>query len=213
MYINFPLLEKSGLQNYDLVFLAAIKQTETEFLLKNLTESDYNRFKELSLVKHIKIKKKDEHPYISLRLEKKAEELLINLSFEGAVDEETEILINWLINVYKSKSGGIIKNKTEIKRRCQWFKTITNITENKLAVLLQCFIQDTYNEQDGLTVKEFMEQNPRGVLNNMLDNLFFSPTSVFDKHYTLDKSPLYNYFTDNQEYVENIWREKNLIEE
>ena len=213
MFINFSLFEKSNLLPSDLVFLAAIKNKEVEYLIKNLTESDYNRFKELSLVKHIKAKKKDEHPYISLRLEKKTEELLINLSFEGAVDEETEILVSWLINVFKSKSGGIIKNKTEIRRKCMWFKTITNITGNKLAVLLQCFIQDTYNEQDGLTVKEFMEQNPRGVLNNMLDNLFFSPTSVFDKHYTLDKSPLYNYFTDNQEYVENIWRQKNLIEE
>lgn len=213
MYINFPIFEKNNLLLSDLVFLVAIKQTQTDFLLKNLTENNYNRFKELSLVKHIKTKKKDEHPYISLRLDKKAEELLINLSFEGAVDSETEILVNWLINIYKAKSGGIIKNKTEVKRRCQWFKTITAITGNKLAVLLQCFIQDTYNEQDGLTVKEFMEQNPRGVLNNMLDNLFFSPTSVFDKHYTLDKSPLYNYFSDNQEYVEQIWRNKNLIEE
>lgn len=212
-YINIKLFEKSNLLPSDLVFLAAIKNKEVEYLIKYLTESDYNRFKTLSLVKHVKVKRKDEHLYMSLRLEKKTEELLINLSFAGAVDEETEILVNWLINVYKSKSGGIIKNKTEIKRKCMWFKTITNITGNKLAVLLQCFIQDTYSEQDGLTVKEFMEQNPRGVLNNMLDNLFFSPTSVFDKHYTLDKSPLYRYFEDNQEYVEQIWRQKNLIEQ
>lgn len=211
MYINIKLFEKSGLQPEDIFFLTGIKQINREVIDK-LTGDIFNRLEALKLLTSIKGKRGD-NPMYNVRLSKKGSELLINLSFEGAVDEETEILVNWLINVYKSKSGGIIKNKTEIRRRCQWFKTITNITGNKLAVLLQSFIQDTYNEQDGLTVKEFMEQNPRGVLNNMLDNLFFSPTSVFDKHYTLDKSPLYNYFTDNQEYVENIWRQKNLIEE
>ena len=55
-----------------------------------------------------------------------------------------------------------------------------------------------------------MEQNPRGVLSNMLDNLCFNPTSVFDKHKTLDKSPLYKYFEDNQEYIEKMWESKNL---
>ena len=79
MYINIKLFEKSNLLPSDLVFLAAIKQTQTEFLLKNLKEEDYNRFKALSLVKHLKVKKKDEHLYVSLRLEKKTEELLINL--------------------------------------------------------------------------------------------------------------------------------------
>lgn len=210
MYINIKLFEKSGLQPEDIYFLAGIKQINREVIDK-LTGDVFNRLDTLNLLTSIKGKKGD-NPMYNVRLSKKGSELLINLSFEGAVDSETDILVDWLISIYKSKSGGIIKNKTEVKRRCQWFKTITGINRNRLAILLQCFIQDTYNEQDGLTVKEFMEQNPRGVLNNMLDNLFFSPTSVFDKHYTLDKSPLYNYYTDNQEYVENIWQNKNLIE-
>lgn len=79
------------------------------------------------------------------------------------LDSETEVIADWLINIYKAKSGGIVKNKTEIKRRIQWFKTVTQIKGNKLAVLLQSFLQDTYNEQDGLTVKEFMEQKIQGV--------------------------------------------------
>ena len=210
MYINLSVLGKSGLQFSDLVFLAAINQTETDWLIENLNEDVYRRFSAFSLITHIKQKSKKEHLYVSLRLSDSGKSLLVNLSYEGAVDSETEVIADWLINIYKAKSGGIVKNKTEIKRRIHWFKTVTQIKGNKLAVLLQSFLQDTYNEQDGLTVKEFMEQNSRGVLSNMLDNVCFNPTSVFDKHKTLDKSPLWQYYEENIEYINKVWESKGL---
>jgi hypothetical protein len=210
MYINFTVLHKYRLTALDLVFLVAIKQCKLTYLEENLTDSDYKRLDTLSLLKHIKAKHKDESLLVSLRLSNIGVKILADLSYEGAVDEETEILANWLINIYKEKNGGIVKNKTEIKRRIQWFKTITQIKDNRLAVLLQCFIQDTYNDQDGLSVKEFMEQNSRGVLSNMLDNVCWNPASLYDRHRTLDKSPLWQYYEDNLEYVNQIWKSKNL---
>lgn len=208
MYINLSVLGKSGLEYSDLVFLAAINQTNKEVIDK-LTGDTFNRLEGLSLLTSIKGKKGD-NPTYNIRLSEKGKKLMADLSFEGAVDDETEIIADWLVNIYKSKSGGIVKNKTETKRRIQWFKTVTQIKGNKLAVLLQCFLQDTYNEQDGLTVKEFMERNPRGVLSNMLDNVCFNPTSVFDRHKTLDKSPLWQYYEDNMEYINKVWESKNL---
>ena len=208
MYINLSVLGKSGLEYSDLVFLAAINQTDKEVIDK-LTGGTFNRLEGLSLLTSIKGKKGD-NPAYNIRLSEKGKKLMTDLSFEGAVDEETEIIADWLINIYKSKSGGIVKNKTETKRRIQWFKTVTQIKGNKLAVLLQCFLQDTYNEQDGLTVKEFMERNPRGVLSNMLDNVCWQPTSLYDKHKTLDKSPLWQYYEDNMEYINKVWESKNL---
>ena len=210
MYLNISVFTKSNLQFSDLVFLAAINQTETDWLIENLNEDVYRRLSAFSLIKHIKQKSKKEHLYTSLRLSEQGKSLLVNLSYEGAVDSETEVIADWLINIYKAKSGGIVKNKTEIKRRIQWFKTATQIKGNKLAVLLQSFLQDTYNEQDGLTVKEFMEQNSRGVLSNMLDNVCFNPTSVFDRHKTLDKSPLWQYYEENIEYINKVWESKGL---
>lgn len=210
MYINLSVLGKVNILFEDIVFLAAINQKETDFLINHLTDTTFKRFEALSLLTNVKSKRKDEHPYNSLRISDIGKKLLVNLSYEGAVDSETSILADWLINIYKSKNGGIVKNKTEIKRRIQWFKTVTQIQGTKLAVLLQCFIQDTYNEQDGLSVKEFMEQNPRGVLSNMLDNVCWNPTSLYDKHKTLDKSPLYTYYEDNLEYVNQVWKSKNL---
>ena len=210
MYLNISVFTKSNLQFSDLVFLAAINQTETDWLIENLNEDVYNRFNELSLIKHIKQKSNKEHLYTSLRISEVGAKFLADISYEGAVDSETEVIADWLINIYKAKSGGIVKNKTETKRRIQWCKTVTQIKGNKLAVLLQCFLQDTYNEQDGLTVKEFMEQNSRGVLSNMLDNVCFNPTSVFDKHKTLDKSPLWQYYEENIEYINKVWESKGL---
>ena len=210
MYLNISVFTKSNLQFSDLVFLAAINQTETDWLIENLNEDVYRRFSAFSLIKHIKQKSKKEHLYTSLRISEVGAKFLADISYEGAVDSETEVIADWLINIYKAKSGGIVKNKTEIKRRIQWFKTVTQIKGNKLAVLLQSFLQDTYNEQDGLTVKEFMEQNSRGVLSNMLDNVCFNPTSVFDKHKTLDKSPLWQYYEENIEYINKVWESKGL---
>ena len=210
MYLNISVFTKSNLQFSDLVFLAAINQTETDWLIENLNEDVYRRFSAFSLITHIKQKSKKEHLYTSLRISEVGAKFLADISYEGAVDSETEVIADWLINIYKAKSGGIVKNKTEIKRRIQWFKTVTQIKGNKLAVLLQSFLQDTYNEQDGLTVKEFMEQNSRGVLSNMLDNVCFNPTSVFDKHKTLDKSRLWQYYEENIEYINKVWESKGL---
>ena len=210
MYLNISVFTKSNLQFSDLVFLAAINQTETDWLIENLNEDVYRRFSAFSLITHIKQKSKKEHLYTSLRISEVGAKFLADISYEGAVDSETEVIADWLINIYKAKSGGIVKNKTEIKRRIQWFKTVTQIKGNKLAVLLQSFLQDTYNEQDGLTVKEFMEQNSRGVLSNMLDNVCWNPTSLYDKHKTLDKSPLWQYYEENIEYINKVWESKGL---
>ena len=208
MYLNFETFKKHNLKPEDLFYLLAVKQIEKE-QLETLPQDVIERFEALGILTIIK-GAKSEAESLKIRLNDKGKDLAVKLSFEGSPDEETEIIANWLINTYKGKKGGIVKNKTEVRRRIMWFKTITDIRQNRLAVLLQCFLNDCYNEDDGLTVKEFMEQNPRGVLSNMLDNVFWQPTSLYDKHKTLDKSPLYTYYEDNKEYINQIWESKKL---
>lgn len=207
-YINFKLLHSKGLEPEDIYFLTGIKQLEKD-VLEKLPAEVFNRLEGLNLLTNIKGKKGD-NPIYNVRLSKGGVKLVNDLSFEGSVDEESEVIGNWLINLYKSRSGGIIKNKTEIKRRIQWYKTITGISGNRLGAMLGCFIQDTYNEADGLTVREFMEQNPRGVLSNMCDNICWNPPNNFARHYTLADSPLHKYFEDNQECIEKVWESKGL---
>jgi len=212
MYINFKI--SSSLLCGDIEKLTAIKQKEIEWLSKNLPDTDLRRFEELSLISRVKTKKKNESPLESLRLSDKGKKLLMDLSYEGAPDEQTNILLNWLIQIYKSKKNGIIKNKTECARRLFWWKTITKIEGNKLAVLLSQFVADSFIPENPKNFaeefREFKENNSRGVISNMLDNICWQADSMFDKHYTLDKSPLYRYYTDNEEFIKNIWRERKL---
>lgn len=211
MYINIEKLEKSGLLPGDLEVLVGIKFNQSgkkeEYLNKHLTEAQYKRFNELSLLKEVKGKQSINN---RLRTSDKANKLLIELSYEGTVDEESQKLADWVIKIYKSRKGAFIKNKTELVRRIHWFKTITNITGNHLALLIQCAILDTYDPDCGETFYEAKEKNNRLLLNNMAERLYWAETSIMDKHKTLDKSPLYDYYIDNQAYIEEVWRKNNL---
>lgn len=207
MYINLSKT-KQNFRRGDLELLVAIKQVNTEYLIIEMSENDLMQFEDLNFISRVKVKKKDEHPYKCLRLSETASRLLIEASYEGSADEESKTIAEWVIKIYKNKSGGIVKNKTEILRRLHWFKNATNITGNKLAILTQCFMEDTYDPSSGESVKDFMDSNSRGVLSNMADNIFWAPTSLYDKHKTLDKSPLYIYYEDNEDYIKQVWRDK-----
>lgn len=203
MYLNFNVYPEQLLP-CDLYYLLVIKLVKTDI---NIPEDVLSRFETLSLTKMIKGKGKEEER-LKLRLSDKGKDLLVKLSYEGSGDEESQKLSEWLIGIYKSKSGGIVKNKAEVLRRLHWFKMNTQIWGNRLAVLLQCAISDSYNPESGESFYEFKKVNPRAILSNLCDNLLWKPESIHDKHKTLDKSPLYTYYEDNKEYIENIWKTK-----
>lgn len=204
MYINFKVLDKftSLFSVSDLLYLCAVKQQDEESM-KEIGEK-------ISVIRLL------EHNYIKtlkngeVRLDKKGTELLKNISKSDEITEDTEKLCEWLVKVYKGREDGIVKNKQELKRRCQWFQDQTGIYKNKLALLLQCFIQDSYTKETGLTISEFKVENPRMVLSNMVDNVFWKPKDNFARHYNLTDSPLYQYYEDNKEYIESVWKSKNL---
>lgn len=202
-YINLDLLIKKQISPEELVQLIAIKQRK-----ENLIKEEFlGRFEELGYTKYIKGKKSSKISEL-VRLSPIGEKLLNDLSFAGAVDEETEKIADWIIGVYKNKEGGIVKNKTELKRRLQWFKETTQIKGNFLAVLIQLAMLDTYNPECGQSFYDAKKENPRLILSNMAENLLWMPASHFDRNYTLDKSPLYTYFEDNEQYVRQVWAQK-----
>jgi len=204
MFVNFSRLDKflKEFKIEDLFFILAVKQQDQENIEEYYNLNSNQRLLESSYLKQIKNGE--------LRLDKKGTEFLRDLGKSDKISDDTEKLCSWLVELYKDREDGIVKNKQEIRRRAQWYSDETGIFQNRLAVLLQCFMQDCYTKESGLTIQEFKEQNPRMCMNNMLDNLFYKPESMFDKHYTLSKSPLNNYLEDNQQYIEEIWRKNNL---
>lgn len=207
MFINFKVLK--NLKNYSLdenslYLLCAINQVEEQEVID--LYYDDKLIKEWLSLGFIKELKKGGY-----RIDKKGRELLKRLSSSVDIEQETHTIVDWLVNVYKGKPGGIIKNKTETKRRCQWFSDNTGLTRNKLALLLQSFMLDTYNPESGLTIEQYGKENPRMVLSNMLDNVFWKPPNNFARNYTLDNSPLYTYLENNYEFVEEIWRNNKVV--
>lgn len=204
MYINFRILNKFQEQFsfHDLLYLCAVKQQDEESMKRYLSEEQYSVLLEQGYIKTLKNGE--------VRLDKKGKELLNKISKSDEITSDTEQIANWLISVYKGREDGIVKNKAELKRRLQWFQDQTGIYRNHLALLLKCFMQDTYTKESGLSIQEFKEQNPRMVLSNLVDNVFWTPKNNFARHYNLDDSPLWNYYQDNQKYIEEIWRKNNL---
>jgi hypothetical protein len=159
MYVNLSVLGKSGLEYSDLVFLCGINQTQTDWLIENLKESDYERFEGLSLIKHIKQKSKKEHLYISLRLSDTGKKLINSIFTEPVAGEDEEILYEWLSKYYIDK-GKEVGNPNRVKKLLAWFSQETDIYKNNLIKLFVDFLKDDYVDEAS-KVLEFTLFYPR----------------------------------------------------
>lgn len=201
MFINFNIFRKLKLTEEFVFFLLAVKSEDKEYI-ENF--NDKQKSLEEGYIKQIKSG--------DYRLDKKGKEILNKLSKSDKISEETEKLAEWIANYYKNKKGGIVRNKKELQRRISWFSDQTSIRGNALAILISCYINDSFDESLGLSMQEFKEQNNgRMTLSFIPENVFWKPLNHFQKNYTLDESSLYNYYLDNQKYIEEQWK-KNGIE-
>lgn len=199
MYINLKNFLNSDLSEVQVFLLCAIKNKFVEYIEVHL-DSHKEYFESEGLIKYIK-GNKNTPVYELVRLEKKAERLLKNLSSSLEVSDDNRTLGDWLISYYKTRKGGIVKNKTETLRRLQWFSDQTGLERNDLAILLKLYIQDTF-VGDIKDLEEAKALNPRLHLSNEVGNIFWRPLNPLQKHYKLDESPLYEYYTDHREHFE-----------
>ena len=187
MYINLSVLGKSGLEYSDLVFLAAINQTETEWLTENFKDSDYERFERLSIIKHIKQKSKKEHLYTSLRLSEVGKQLLSELE-EAPVEEEDKTVFEWLKNYYL-KAGKEIGNGAKTQRHIRDFRIKSGIEKNNLIKLVLDFLAE--NEERS----------------KKLEYIWYYPKTAFATRFDLEESWLWNHFIKNRERLEKTFEE------
>lgn len=202
MYINFNKLHRSGITLEQLFWLCAVQQKEPEEITNLYYDEDsVEKFLEKGFLKRLK---KGE-----LRIDTKGTKFLKDISSSGVISIETEVIVDWLIKVYKSRNGAV-KNKKETQRRCQWFSDETGIVGNYLAVLLRCFVQDVYQSDTGQSIEEARADNPRLQLSVLTDNIFWNPPNNFARNYTLDNSPLWNYYDEYTEYITEQWKKAGL---
>lgn len=218
-YFNFDrAMGRNNMTPMDVLVLQLIHQNEsrdedmTDYIATYITDEFKDRIFEEGLARNLKNKKLNEIERI--RLTKKGRNLLNKLQERGKFLKEDEVIADWMVKVYEKRPNTVRTNKTELTRRIQWFREETNIRKNYLASLIQNFLNDTFQEdphsrknfEDQL--KEFKENNPRAVLSLKAENVLWSPPNRYARYYQLEDSPLYNYYKDNIEYIENIW--KNL---
>ena len=189
MYINFSVLCKHGLQPSDITLLIAVKQVETDYLVENLSVEDYKRFETLSLIKHIKPKRKDEDSFTSIRLDSKGKKLLEELE-EAVQDEDSLKIFEWVKSVYL-KEGKELGNTKKCKYYIAQFSAESGIVRNSLAYLIQSFLSDD---------KEF-EYSQR------LEYLFFKGATLFSIKFDLHQSRLYQYYQKHQNKFDTKFKE------
>ena len=187
MYINLSVLGKSGLEYSDLVFLAAINQTETEWLIENFKDSDYERFERLSIIKHIKQKSKKEHLYTSLRLSDLGKQLLSELE-EAPIEEEDKTVFEWLKNYYL-KAGKEIGNGAKTQRHIRDFRIKSGIQKNNLIKLVLDFLAE--NEERS----------------KKLQYIWYYPKTAFATRFDLEESWLWSHFIRNKERLEKTFEQ------
>lgn len=189
MYINLSVISKSNLEYSDLVFLCAINQTEIEFLIENLNETTYERFKTFNLIKHIKQKSKKEHLYMSLRLSDVGKALLSELE-EAEVEEQDTKVGNWLINHYKQIDKQV-GNSKRLMRHIRDFRLKSGIEKNNLIKVCLDFISDEDNMQ----------------YNNVLEFAFYKPLTAFQTRFQLEDSRIYKHYLKKEDYFKSIFEE------
>lgn len=187
MYINLSVFSKSQLVFSDLVFLCAISQTETNWLIENLTEDIYKRFEALSLTKHIKVKNKKSHLYECLRLSEVGKQLLSELEEAPSLEEDFKVFV-WLSNYYKN-AGKEIGNRKKTLSYIKDFRVKSGICKNNLIKLCVDFLNE--NEERS----------------NKLQFIFYYPKTVFATRFDLEESWLYSHYLKKEYYFKSIFEE------
>ena len=197
--MNLDVFFKSKITAEEFILLSVIQQNSNGSQRERLLEldSDYSSISEY--VKFVNRKNKTQTLHDLVRLDKKGNKLLVDL-FTYSPDEDTEKIISWMEVTYKAM-GKFMRNREESFRRCAWFSVASGINKNKLAMLIQTFMQNVYNpEVHGDNFYEAKKENPHLILNNMIENAFWTPKDLFAKHYNLDDSPLYSFYLENEEH-------------
>lgn len=196
MYLNFNILQNSGIEFSDLYFLLAAKQIQTD-ILETIPQDTLKRLETLSLVKYIKIPNKKVNPLHYLRLSDKGKRLLNDLELR-VVDESDLIVFKWLEKYYLDR-GKQVGNPQRTINHIKNFRIESGICKNNLIKLCVDFLNS-----------EYVDENSR-----VLEYAFFYPkkittdgkTIAYLAQWDLHDSWLYNHYVQNKERLEKTFEE------
>ena len=219
MYLSFKkIFDKHNLTPNQILLLQAIhqqKNQDNENYISLLYDDDFiEDFSARGLIKYNK-QKKNQSEISLLRTTPKGRKFLLDLQKDEEYDEAIDLkLANWIETIYKKRPNYIKSNITEMARRLHWFRFEKGMEPNEVAVLIENFLNDTYiddpddkrNFNDKF--REFKNDNPRAQNSNKAENVIFSPNNRYQKYYSLEKSPLNDYYEQFTDFIKKKWAER-----
>jgi hypothetical protein len=192
MYINLNTLYKSGIDPRNLTLLLTInnnsKEDMSDFIAQSIvSDESFELLKSGGWITTVKSKKKSDTIFSTLRLSKKGRELLKNLD-EADVDDASLKLRDWVVILYQEREK-TTKNKKRLAWQLSQFASITEISHNKLAKLIQEFVDDEDNMH----------------YNHISNYMFEDPKNVFFKGFRKEDSRLWHYYNKRINYFTKVF--------
>lgn len=187
MAINVKYLMTIGLEPYDLMTMELISQNASEDMVESmvmyLDEEHLKRLMALDLLEYVKSKKKSDHDFKRLRLNKRGREILRDARKADYTKEDGE-LFEYLSKIYGSMEKPL-GNSEKVKELLAWFRVETGYSRRQIYKAIKLYVSI---KQDTNDVKYI----------SSLENLLWKPRSVFSTKWALADSKLYQFINENK---------------
>lgn len=187
MAYNIEFIEKKGLEAYDVFVMELISQGSsqdmTEPLLMYLNDKCLQRLLTLDIITTVKKKRKADHDFKVIRLNKKGKGILLDARKIGYTAEDGALFdhISLMYEQFEKPLG----NPEKVKELLGWFRTESGYTRRQIfkAIRLYLKVQDEDN---------------KGKYISSLENLLWKSDNVFSTKWKLSDSKLYQFIHENK---------------
>ena len=190
MAINIKFLENKGLEPYDLFVMELIFQNSsddmTESLIMYLKKDTLMRLQTLDLLEYVQTKKKTDHDFRRLRLNKKGKGIFRDARKLDYTAEDGA-LYDYISKLYDSLEKPI-GNSERVKELLAWFRLETTYSRKQIYKAIKLYISINQEHEGGKYIAS-------------LENLLWKPNSVFSTKWKLADSKLYQFINENKKLL------------
>ncbi|AGO47730.1 hypothetical protein Phi4:1_gp196 [Cellulophaga phage phi4:1] len=196
MYLNIKLIHELGFDAIDILQMQLLKQNRnedlTEILPEYFEEEVIEKLSTQGILVKVKKKKKSDSDMSIIRLSKKGQDILDKVC-TPKVEERDYQMLEYLTEMYLSHEDSERKvgNKKKVVQYISIFRNHMGFSIHQTYWLLWRFLQDfSYTK--------------------VLEYLFFNSNKnrygTFEAN--IEDSPIYQYYEENKESIEQLWKNK-----
>lgn len=185
-YYNFNLAMQKHISPKDVILLQLIKQNKAEelsaLIAMVMCDETLEALEGDDIVYYVKGTKKQTQ-FEKIRLTKKGDKLLSDISDTYKVEEQDIVVFDWLKNLYLQNDKEI-GSETKCKNLIAWFRLESGISKNHLILLC----------------KKFTSDEDRMEYSKVLQYVFWRGENHFQTKPKLEDSKLWLYYEKHRDY-------------